>query len=106
MATSIPLSIQGILYLADTPAHQGAFCCVPGFHRRIGSWLDGLPSGANPRHEILKSPAVGIAGQAGDMVLWADSLPHGATPNRGSYPRIVQYIVMFRADRVDRRPWI
>ena len=35
LAQPIPLSIQGILYLADTSAHQGAFCCVPGFHRRI-----------------------------------------------------------------------
>lgn len=106
VAQPIPLSIQGILYLADTPAHQGAFCCVPGFHRRIESWLDGLPTGTNPRHEILTSSAVGVAGRAGDMVLWADTLPHGASPNRGSYPRIVQYIAMYRADSVDRRPWI
>lgn len=106
LALPIPLSIEGILYLADTPAHQGAFCCVPGFHRRIDSWLGELPPGANPRHEILKCPPVAIAGQAGDMVLWRDSLPHGASPNRGDYPRVVQYIAMFRADRVDRRPWI
>ncbi len=106
LAQPIPLSIQGILYLADTPAYQGAFCCVPGFRRQIESWLRGLPPGTNPRHEILNSPAVGIAGSAGDMVLWADSLPHGASPNRGSYPRIVQYIAMYPANRVDRRPWI
>lgn len=106
LSLPIPLSIQGILYLADTPAHQGAFCCVPGFHRRIASWLDDLPPGANPREEILRCNPVPIAGQAGDMVLWRDALPHGATANRGSYPRIVQYIAMFRADHVDRRPWI
>lgn len=106
LALPIPLSIQGILYLADTPAHQGAFCCVPGFHRRIDSWLRCLPPGTNPRHEILKSPAVGVAGRAGDMVLWSDWLPHGASANRGDYPRIVQYIAMYPADSVERRPWI
>jgi hypothetical protein len=106
LARPIPLSLQGILYLADTPAHQGAFCCVPGFHRRIDSWLDGLPAGVDPRHEILACPAVAVAGRAGDMVLWNDSLPHGASANRGNYPRIVQYIAMYRADRVDRRPWL
>jgi hypothetical protein len=106
LAQPMPLSIQGILYLADTPAHQGAFCCVPGFHRRIASWLDGLPPGVNPRDEILKCPAVAVAGRAGDMVLWSDALPHGASPNRGHYPRIVQYIAMYRADSVERRPWI
>jgi len=106
LALPIPLHIQGILYLSDTPAHQGAFCCVPGFHRRIASWLGDLPPEANPRHEILNCPAVTVAGQAGDMVLWNDALPHGASPNRGSYPRIVQYIAMYRADSVERRPWI
>jgi ectoine hydroxylase-related dioxygenase (phytanoyl-CoA dioxygenase family) len=106
LALPIPLSIQGILYLADTPAHQGAFCCVPGFHRRIETWLGDLPSGADPRHEILTCPAVPVAARAGDMVLWSDALPHGASPNRGSYPRIVQYIAMYRADTVERRPWI
>jgi hypothetical protein len=106
LAQPIPLSIQGILYLADTPADQGAFCCVPGFHRRIESWLGGLSPDANPRHEILKYPPTRVAGRAGDMVLWADTLPHGASPNRGRYPRIVQYIAMYRADSVERRPWI
>jgi hypothetical protein len=106
LALPIPLGIQGILYLADTPAHQGAFCCVPGFHRRIESWLGELPPGANPRDEVRKCPRVSVAGRAGDMVLWCDSLPHGASPNRGSYPRVVQYIAMYRADAVDRRPWI
>jgi ectoine hydroxylase-related dioxygenase (phytanoyl-CoA dioxygenase family) len=106
LAVPIPLSIQGLLYLADTPADQGTFCCVPGFHRRIDSWLGGLPTGADPRREILTHPAVAVPGRAGDMVLWHDSLPHGASANRGSYPRIVQYIAMFRADKVERRPWI
>jgi ectoine hydroxylase-related dioxygenase (phytanoyl-CoA dioxygenase family) len=106
LARPIPLSIQGILYLADTPAHHGAFCCVPGFHRRIDSWLGELPAEADPRREILKHAPVAVPGRAGDMVLWRDTLPHGASPNRGTYPRIVQYIAMFRADSVDRRPWI
>ena len=25
--------VQGVLYLVDTPAANGAFVCVPGFHR-------------------------------------------------------------------------
>ena len=106
LAAPIPLSIQGLLYLSDTPAEQGAFRCVPGFHLGIETWLAGLPPGSNPRIEILKTEAVAVAGRAGDMVLWNDALPHGASPNRGSYPRIVQYIAMYRADAVDRRPWI
>ena len=106
LALPIPLSIQGLLYLSDTPAEQGAFRCVPEFHLNIEAWLAGLPPGSNPRTEILNSQAVAVAGRAGDMVLWNDALPHGASPNRGTYPRIVQYIAMYRADEVDRRLWI
>src|SRR4029077_9034071 len=49
----IPLSTHGILYLTDTEAEQGASTVVPGFHRRIGEWLAGLPAGADPRRQDL-----------------------------------------------------
>jgi ectoine hydroxylase-related dioxygenase (phytanoyl-CoA dioxygenase family) len=101
----IPLDIQGILYLSDTPAEQGAFRCVPGFHRRMEAWLGGLPAGADPRAQDLSAEAVPVAGRAGDMVLWHAALPHGASPNRGTRPRLVQYIACFPARRVDYRPW-
>ncbi|HEY6236367.1 MAG TPA: hypothetical protein VIW69_14810 [Candidatus Elarobacter sp.] len=46
-------------------ADQGAFTCVPGFHRRIASWLAGLPAGTDPRHQNLGAlGAVPIAGRA------------------------------------------
>ena len=63
--------VQGVLYLTDTAANQGAFRCVPGFHRRIETWLKSLPSGADPRREDLeKFGAVPIAGRAGDLIIW------------------------------------
>ena len=54
LARPIPFGTQGILYLADTPAEQGAFTCVTGFHRRIEAWLDPLPPGVDPRREDLQ----------------------------------------------------
>jgi hypothetical protein len=51
LARPIPFGLQGILYLADTAANQGAFTCVPGFHRKIDSWLENLPAGSDPRAE-------------------------------------------------------
>jgi ectoine hydroxylase-related dioxygenase (phytanoyl-CoA dioxygenase family) len=87
--------IQGILYLTDTPAEQGAFSCIPGFHRRLESWLKELPPGEDPRRAILRQPGVTpIAGRAGDLVIWHQALPHGSSPNRGDLPRIVQYITL------------
>jgi len=91
----IPFGVQGILYLTDTAYDQGAFRCVPGFHRIIETWLKSLPSEVNPRNEDLeKFGPVPIPGQAGDLIIWHHALPHSASPNRASRPRIVQYMRM------------
>jgi hypothetical protein len=87
--------VQGILYLADTAENQGAFTCIPGFHRKLGSWLASLPKGADPREAVLQhGGAKPIAAGAGDMVLWHQSLPHGSSPNSAERPRVAQYITM------------
>jgi len=87
--------VAGILYLTDTPAEQGAFSCIPGFHRSLGSWLKELPAGAGPREAIRRHPGLKpIAGKAGDLVLWHQSLPHASSPNRGQKPRVAQYITL------------
>jgi hypothetical protein len=106
LARPIPLRLQGILYLTETPADQGAFRCVPGFHRRIESWLTDLPPGADPRAHDFSAEAVPIAGKAGDFVIWDARLPHGASPNRGTRPRLVQYIACHPPGEVDLRPWV
>ena len=97
---------QGLLYLCDTPAEQGAFCCVPGFHRTLESWLAGLPPGTDPRRVSLAAQAVPIAAEAGDFVLWHHALPHGSSPNRGTYPRIVQYLNMYPVEFKENMDWL
>jgi ectoine hydroxylase-related dioxygenase (phytanoyl-CoA dioxygenase family) len=94
------LDVQGILYLADTPAEQGAFTCIPGFHRGIDDWLRALPPGVDPYSRIPADAARPIAGDAGDLILWHHALPHGSSPNRGVRPRVVQYLTMYPARRV------
>ena len=92
----MPFSLQGILYLTDTPAEQGAFQCVPGFHHRMDKWLASLPPDADPNIQAQNSlEPQPIAGRAGDLIIWHHCLPHGPTPNRGSKPRIVQYVTMY-----------
>ena len=89
----IPFALQGLLYLNDVSAADGAFHCVPGFHNRIGDWLAGLPGGVNPREQALTElEPVAIPGNAGDLIIWHQALPHCATPNKGTAPRMVQYI--------------
>lgn len=94
-AQPLSFATQGILYLADTPAEQGALTVVPGFHQRLPEWLATLPPGADPQQQDLHAlGSVPVAAQAGDMVIWHAWLPHGSRPNRGERPRVVQYINM------------
>ncbi len=87
--------VQGVLYLTDTAANQGAFTCVPGFHRKIEEWLKNLPDDADPRQQDLEVlGAVPVAGKAGELVIWHSALPHSAGINTADVPRVVQYISM------------
>ena len=107
LARPLGFATQGILYLTDTDAEQGAFTCVPGFHRRIDDWLDSLPKGADPRRQDLH--ALGsrpIPGRAGDLIIWHDALPHGSRPNRSDRPRVVQYIAMYPFAPVLAAEWV
>jgi ectoine hydroxylase-related dioxygenase (phytanoyl-CoA dioxygenase family) len=96
---------QGLLYLCDTSAEQGAFCCVPKFHRKLENWLEDLPENTDPREINLEAEAVAVAANAGDFVIWHQALPHGSSPNRGKYPRIVQYLNMYPLEFEENEKW-
>ena len=92
LALPLTFGTQGILYLTDTAADQGAFQCVPGFHHKLEAWLRDLPADADPRQQDLSAEAKPIAGRAGDLIIWHHQLPHGSSPNRAERPRVVQYL--------------
>jgi hypothetical protein len=105
--TPIPFGTQGILYLTDTPPEQGAFTLVPGFQRWGEHWLASLPPGANPRRQDLHAlGSRAIGGCAGDLIIWHQALPHGSRPNRGTQPRLVQYINMFPTRFEEQDEWL
>ena len=90
----VKFATQGLIYLTDTSAEQGAFCCVPGFHLKIEEWLleqnkSDIELQQQDWHRWQVKP---IAAKAGDLIIWHHALPHGASPNRGTLPRMVQYI--------------
>jgi hypothetical protein len=107
LAPPLRFGTQAILYLTDTAADQGAFGCVPGFHRQLETWLRERPAGADPRamaaNELRLIP---IAGRAGDLIIWHQALPHGATPNLGASPRIAQYLNMFPSQHEVNATWL
>lgn len=106
LASPHSFGTQGLLYLCDTPAEQGAFSCVPKFHKRLAGWLNNLPENVNPREVDLTNEAVPITAEAGDFVIWHQALPHGSSPNRGKYPRIVQYLNMYPFEFRENLEWL
>jgi hypothetical protein len=107
LAPPLRFGTQAILYLTDTPAEQGAFSCVPGFHRRLEAWLRELPRGADARAVAQKElRAIPIAGAAGDLIIWNHALPHGATPNLAATPRVAQYLNMFPSQHEINPEWL
>ena len=91
LALPVPFATQGILYLTDTAADQGALRLVPRFHHRLEGWLEGLGD-RDPRRIDLNAEAIPIPAGAGDLVIWRQDLPHGASPNRADRPRMAQYV--------------
>lgn len=104
LALPIPFATQGILYLTDTSADQGALQLVPGFHKGIEGWLENVGD-SDPREVDLSGGAVTIAADAGDMIIWRQDLPHGASPNRTDRPRMAQYLTMYPADLTANPVW-
>ncbi len=102
----VTFGVQGILCLVDTTADQGAFTTVPGFHKRIDNWLGELPPDADPRtQDLLSLGAESIPGKAGDLIIWQNAMPHGASPNRAGSPRIVMFIDMHPEQREFHDAW-
>lgn len=103
LAPPIPFGTQAILYLTDTAADQGALRLVPGFHRRIESWLAALGD-ADPREIDLNAEAITVPAQAGDLIIWHHALPYNASPNLATKPRLALYLNMYAAQE-DLRDW-
>jgi hypothetical protein len=101
----IPFAVQAILYLTDTIGDQGALRLVPGFHQRIADWLAGLGD-ADPREVDQSAEAVAVPASAGDLIIWRQDLPHGASPNHAQSPRLAQYLTMIEAAAEDDRAWL
>ncbi|HXU28549.1 MAG TPA: phytanoyl-CoA dioxygenase family protein [Bacteroidia bacterium] len=102
----IPFALQGLLYLTDCGPNDGAFHCVPGFHHEIENWLNNLPPNINPREEAIKVlKPIAVSGNAGDFVIWHQALPHCATPNYGSSPRMVQYLTYLPVQGQIQKVW-
>lgn len=99
LITPVPYATQGLIYLTDTEEQQGAFSCVPGFHLKIDDWIKNSGKSAMElqQQNWADWPVKAIAAKAGDLIIWHQALPHGASRNLYHLPRMVHYINMYPA---------
>ena len=114
--SSEQFSLQGLVYLRDTPPELGAFSCVPDLYCELDKWLSLNDSKAIGSLSV-DFPSKIIGASAGSLVIWHRRMPHSSSRNLGGAPRWVQYVTMDRAiddggiqqhrrisEFVDRRP--
>ena len=83
---------QGVLYLTDVAADQGAFCGVPGLFADLDGWIERHPGAGNEDVDLEDHEVVPVPARAGDLVIFDSRLPHGNGVNRARSPRAAQYL--------------
>jgi Phytanoyl-CoA dioxygenase (PhyH) len=97
------VTIQGLVYLTDTEAHQGTFEGIPSIYRSLPTWLRQHKMLYPLEPRIKPDDIVGVSGRAGTLVLWNALLPHRSGLNYTEKPRFVQYIAMNQAGNEQER---
>ncbi|MDE0471788.1 MAG: phytanoyl-CoA dioxygenase family protein [Ekhidna sp.] len=107
-----PQNVQGVLALADqTDENMGGFQCIPWLFQNYDSWKMNQPKDRDhfkPDITGLEDKIVKVPLEAGDLLIFNSSQPHGIRPNRSKDKvRIAQYISMMPAQEKDQdlRNW-
>jgi ectoine hydroxylase-related dioxygenase (phytanoyl-CoA dioxygenase family) len=98
-----PQNVQGVLALADQDdENMGGFQCIPELYRNYDTWKLTQPEDRNrfkPDVTGLEGKLVKVKMNAGDLLIFNSTQPHGIRPNRsGNKVRIAQYISMMPAE--------
>lgn len=107
-----PQNVQGVLALADqTDENMGGFQCIPELFRTYDTWKLTQPADRNrfrPDVTGFEDKIVKVKLEAGDLLIFNSSQPHGIRPNRSADKiRIAQYISMMPAEEENEalRQW-
>jgi hypothetical protein len=107
-----PQNVQGVLALADqTDENMGGFQCIPWLYRNYDTWKLSQPEDRDhfkPDVSDLQDKLVKVPMEAGDLLIFNSSEPHGIRPNHSKDKvRIAQYISMMPAqeDNAALREW-
>ena len=105
-----PQNVQGVLALADqTDENMGGFQCLPELFRTYDTWKLTQPEDRDHfKPDITGFELVKVKMEAGDLLIFNSSQPHGIRPNNsGNKVRMAQYISMMPAeeDNEAMREW-
>jgi len=106
-----PQNVQGVLALEDqTDLSMGGFQCIPWLYKNYNLWKKSQPKNRDrfkPDVSGLKDKIVKVPLEAGDLLIFNSTLPHGIRPNYSNKVRIAQYISMMPAEEenLDLRNW-
>jgi hypothetical protein len=98
-----PQNVQGVLALADQmDENMGGFQCIPELFRTYDTWKLTQPEDRNrfkPDTTGLEAHLVKVKMEAGDLLIFNSSQPHGIRANNSTDKvRIAQYISMMPAE--------
>ncbi len=107
-----PQNVQGVLALADqTDEHMGGFQCIPWLYRNYDNWKQTQPEDRDrfqPDTKGLEDKIVKVKMEAGDLLIFNSTEPHGIRPNESKDKvRMAQYISMMPAEEENEemREW-
>ena len=98
-----PQSVQGVIALSDQmDENMGGFQCIPWLYRNYDTWKLTQPDDRDrfqPNLDDLQNKIVKVGLEAGDLLIFNSTEPHGIRPNRSDNKfRIAQYISMMPAE--------
>jgi len=107
-----PQNVQGVIALADQmDESMGGFQCIPWLYRNYDTWKLTQPEDRHrfqPNLDSLQDKLVKVLMEAGDLLIFNSTEPHGIRPNRSDNKvRIAQYVSMMPAEEenLELRDW-
>ena len=102
-----PQNVQGVLALSDqNDEDMGGFQCIPELYRTYDEWKQTQPADRDrfqPDIRGLEDKIVKVGLNAGDLLIFNSTQPHGIRPNLSKDKvRIAQYISMMPAEEDDQ----
>lgn len=101
------VGIGGCYYLTDVEHNGAGIHVIPEGPRMVEEIMlnehDGLTRFENWRNINELAPSIEVTGEAGDFVLMHHMMPHGASRNKNSSPRIAQFTRLYRLSEAEAR---